>query len=332
MRAANAVFALSIHCEYSMRMRPSSSFDGGLDHPWRIVEFEVGDPMNGLRSALYGVVAAFFALPGSGQAAEPACPLGNHNGRIAEMLEFVFFDWNSAAIDAETAVMLDNVVKVSSEIPQCPIRLGGHAGTSGPASYNAALSRRRAEAVVVWLRRHGVRAEIHMTWWGETQPLVKRAITCGNRRIGAYTSQWIGTARRRVESPSWKLRRLRCPAEQGRRARRSKEQTSTVHLRGGSAGRGGRLAALVRKRAGPCGRCAPVKRRRRWLPRRQWPRSIHDRRPRRAQSSARRHSTGTVPPPARRPLMSASSALPLACATRISGQSMSLRRALMRLT
>ncbi|HEY1604186.1 MAG TPA: OmpA family protein [Allosphingosinicella sp.] len=119
------------------------------------------------------MAAALFVSAGPGRAAEPACPLGNHNGRIAELLQFVFFDWNDVTIGPEAVAILDNVATVSSQVPQCPIWLGGHADTSGPRPYNLALSGRRAEAVVAWLRQHGVRAEIHVMGWGETRPLVE---------------------------------------------------------------------------------------------------------------------------------------------------------------
>jgi outer membrane protein OmpA-like peptidoglycan-associated protein len=126
-----------------------------------------------MRVTYHAAAAALLALAGASRAAEPDCPLGNHDGHITELIQFVFFGSNDVGIDPQAALILDNVATISAQIPQCPIRLGGHADTSGPALYNFILSKRRAEAVVAWLRQRGVRAEIRVTWWGEARPLVE---------------------------------------------------------------------------------------------------------------------------------------------------------------
>src|SRR4051812_26844758 len=133
--------------------------------------------MSGRRAVLGAGAAALLLLPsgGAARAAEPACPLGHHDGHITEMIQMVYFDWNDAKISPQAVWSLDNVVTISKQIPQCPIRITGHADTSGPAAYNLALSRHRARAIVAWLRRRGVRAEIRASWWGETRPLVDTA-------------------------------------------------------------------------------------------------------------------------------------------------------------
>jgi outer membrane protein OmpA-like peptidoglycan-associated protein len=126
-----------------------------------------------IRRAHIAAAAALTGYAFPSRAAEPACPLGYHNGRISEVMQLVFFGWNEARIDSQAASVLDYLAKTSEGIPQCPIWIGGHADTSGSALYNYDLSRRRAEAVVEWLRQRGVRAAIHIIWWGETRPFAE---------------------------------------------------------------------------------------------------------------------------------------------------------------
>jgi outer membrane protein OmpA-like peptidoglycan-associated protein len=85
----------------------------------------------------------------------------------------VFFDWDSAAITQQAALILDNLVNVLTEVPAaCPLDMIGHTDRSGPANYNMALSRRRAEAVMAYLRRHGVQRKNTVRAFGEKTSLV----------------------------------------------------------------------------------------------------------------------------------------------------------------
>jgi outer membrane protein OmpA-like peptidoglycan-associated protein len=85
----------------------------------------------------------------------------------------VFFDWDSVAITSQAASVLDHSASLLAAIPACPVVVAGHADMSGPAGYNMALSRRRAEAVRAYLRRHGVGANVAIMAFGETRPLVQ---------------------------------------------------------------------------------------------------------------------------------------------------------------
>lgn len=87
----------------------------------------------------------------------------------------IFFERDSAAITPRSAAVLANVARVYAPLPQCRVTIAAHADRSGPAAYNLALSRRRAQAVAAWLRRHGVRAAFHLEPFGETRWLVETA-------------------------------------------------------------------------------------------------------------------------------------------------------------
>lgn len=67
------------------------------------------------------------------------------------------------------------------------VKVEGHANDIGPAAYNTVLSQKRAEQVMSWLKRHGVRPDnIELGWHGEDQPRVlskSNAARHMNRRV-----------------------------------------------------------------------------------------------------------------------------------------------------
>jgi len=85
----------------------------------------------------------------------------------------VFFDWDSAAITPPAAAILDNAARFYRELRNCAIVITGHTDRSGSETYNALLSRRRAESVGAYLRRRGLTAEIRFEPFGEARPLVE---------------------------------------------------------------------------------------------------------------------------------------------------------------
>ncbi|MDB5693416.1 MAG: flagellar motor protein MotB [Alphaproteobacteria bacterium] len=122
-------------------------------------------------------VTLLFSGAGSAHAQVDAHCSARSVSPDAPILEpfILFFDWDSAAITRQAAAILDNVANVLATIPACPILITGNADRSGPADYNMTMSRRRAEAVRAYLRRHGVRAKIDLGAFGETHPLVETA-------------------------------------------------------------------------------------------------------------------------------------------------------------
>ena len=85
----------------------------------------------------------------------------------------VFFDWDSVAITPRMAAILNNAAHLLVTNPACPVVIKGYADRSGSADYNMALSKRRAEAVRTYLRRHGVGTKLAVVAFGETHPLVE---------------------------------------------------------------------------------------------------------------------------------------------------------------
>ena len=97
-----------------------------------------------------------------------------------EMLvdERVFFDFDRAELRPLGRQVLDHIVELHQQSGGDweRLRVMGHADERGPASYNVALSRRRAEAVQEYLVSQGVPAAlIDIEAYGESRPLIEDA-------------------------------------------------------------------------------------------------------------------------------------------------------------
>jgi outer membrane protein OmpA-like peptidoglycan-associated protein len=87
----------------------------------------------------------------------------------------VFFDTDSVEITPQGAAMLDGFLTGYNAPPDCQVMIAGGADRAGSADYNLHLSRRRADAVADYLRRHGLAAPIMIEQHGETRPIVDTA-------------------------------------------------------------------------------------------------------------------------------------------------------------
>jgi outer membrane protein OmpA-like peptidoglycan-associated protein len=85
----------------------------------------------------------------------------------------VFFDWDRSNLSQQALSTIQQAADAYRTRGSARITATGHTDTSGPASYNMALSLRRANAVKDALVRDGVPATaISVVGRGETQPLV----------------------------------------------------------------------------------------------------------------------------------------------------------------
>ena len=111
------------------------------------------------------------------------------NGQI-EILDKIYFDFDSAKLQPRSRPVLDSVAKVINEHPEiAKIRVEGHTDSTGPEAYNMGLSQRRAESVVRYLITSGnvSRKRLAAKGFGETDPLIPGATTeedlARNRRV-----------------------------------------------------------------------------------------------------------------------------------------------------
>lgn len=99
----------------------------------------------------------------------------------------VLFDFGKAEIIKAHEPGLDGLVKVLKANPEFSLLIEGHTDNIGPETYNEALSKARAEAVMVYIMEKGIEADrIKVMWVGEVFPLADNATLEGrqkNRRV-----------------------------------------------------------------------------------------------------------------------------------------------------
>lgn len=91
---------------------------------------------------------------------------------VALNLNPIYFDFNKSNIRPDAAVELDKIVKAMNENPTMKIELGSHTDSRGSARYNAALSKRRANSSVEYIRERIENPKrIYGKGYGESRPL-----------------------------------------------------------------------------------------------------------------------------------------------------------------
>ncbi|HYE26836.1 MAG TPA: OmpA family protein [Allosphingosinicella sp.] len=129
--------------------------------------------------ALAAVLAA-ASLQGqaAGQSAGPQTSCTHFEapwGSASYEVFMVFFDHDSSRITAAAAAILDQAATFYRPLSHCLLIAAAHTDRTGSDRYNEALSRRRAEAMIAYLRGRGVRARSLIEAFGETRPVVETA-------------------------------------------------------------------------------------------------------------------------------------------------------------
>jgi len=120
----------------------------------------------------------FLALAGIAyKFGQPTPPAPSAPTPVAQAPSFmVFFDWDRSNLSQQALNTIRQAADQFKATGKARITAAGHTDTSGPESYNMALSLRRANAVKDGLVRDGVpAAAISVVGKGETQPLVQTA-------------------------------------------------------------------------------------------------------------------------------------------------------------
>ena len=103
------------------------------------------------------------------------------------VLRGVNFGFDSATLGEGPQVVIEVVAETLLRNPEVEVRVEGHTDATGPAEYNLALSRRRAEAVRDALVEGGVEASrLSVAALGEEQPIASNDTAEGraiNRRV-----------------------------------------------------------------------------------------------------------------------------------------------------
>jgi outer membrane protein OmpA-like peptidoglycan-associated protein len=90
----------------------------------------------------------------------------------AALLEPIFFDYESAAIRADAAAILDSKLPWLRANPHVQLRLEGHADDRGADEFNVALGQQRTSSTRSWLVEHGISpARLQVLSYGEERKL-----------------------------------------------------------------------------------------------------------------------------------------------------------------
>ncbi|MEP6444879.1 MAG: OmpA family protein, partial [Hyphomicrobiales bacterium] len=101
--------------------------------------------------------------------------------------QFILFDTNKAVIKPESETALDDIVAILASCRGSSFEIAGHTDNDASEDYNAALSQRRVDAVLVALRERDVDTSGFVTkGYGESQPIAPNDTAEGkarNRRV-----------------------------------------------------------------------------------------------------------------------------------------------------
>jgi outer membrane protein OmpA-like peptidoglycan-associated protein len=99
----------------------------------------------------------------------------------------MLFPVGSAELSKGAAVRLQEVARILRNTPKAQVVVAGYTDSTGTATYNQELSRRRAEAVRTYLVRQGVSSQrIELVGFGEASPVASNDTSVGrmsNRRV-----------------------------------------------------------------------------------------------------------------------------------------------------
>ena len=119
-------------------------------------------------------VVAPMAVPGN--AAYQTGPLVNNSAEVQAAAQnvrgIVHFAFDSSAIDAEAANVLNEQVAFLKNYPDAVVLVAGHTDERGSREYNHALGERRAQAVKNYLASQDVTdARVETISYGEDRPV-----------------------------------------------------------------------------------------------------------------------------------------------------------------
>jgi outer membrane protein OmpA-like peptidoglycan-associated protein len=104
-----------------------------------------------------------------------------------ELSEKIFFAFDRADIEAESFPLLDEVVLALKDNKGFRVQVEGHSDSTGGQGHNQTLSEQRAEAVLAYLRNHGVASDrLSFKGFGESTPTDTNTTVAGrenNRRV-----------------------------------------------------------------------------------------------------------------------------------------------------
>jgi outer membrane protein OmpA-like peptidoglycan-associated protein len=127
------------------------------------------------------------APPASALAVVPDASAVQSKLRDILLKKKIEFDTARATITAASFPVLEEARSVLSDAPQLGVVIEGHTDNRGDAAANRALSRARAQAVVDWLKEHGIAPQrLRAEGFGPDRPIADNDTSAGraqNRRV-----------------------------------------------------------------------------------------------------------------------------------------------------
>ncbi len=124
----------------------------------------------------------------AGPASNKGCPEVSEEvqAQLKEYAKVIYFDTGKATFKPKTIETLNAVVAIMVDYPTAEFDIEGHTDSVGSAASNMKLSQKRAEAVVEYLKSHGVKSKLNAKGYGETKPIASNRTRSGrakNRRV-----------------------------------------------------------------------------------------------------------------------------------------------------
>ena len=124
----------------------------------------------------------------AGPASNQGCPevTKEIQAKLNEYAKVIYFDTGKASFKPKTIETLDAVVGILVKYPTANFDVEGHTDSVGSAKLNQALSQKRADAVVAYLKGHGVKSQLNAVGYGEDRPIASNRTRSGrakNRRV-----------------------------------------------------------------------------------------------------------------------------------------------------
>ncbi len=120
----------------------------------------------------------------------------------AIVLENIYYDFDESYITDAAAVELDKLVAILEDNPTISIELSSHTDARDSDEYNQALSQRRAESAVQYLKESGIDAgRITAKGYGEQQLIIKNAVTEEQHQVNRRTEfKVVGIGQKQASS------------------------------------------------------------------------------------------------------------------------------------
>ena len=124
----------------------------------------------------------------AGPASNKGCPVISKEvqAQLNKYAKVIYFETGKASFKPKTIEILNSVVEILIKYPTAEFDVEGHTDSIGNEKYNLNLSQKRAEAVVKYLKEHGVKSKLNAKGYGETKPIASNRTRTGrakNRRV-----------------------------------------------------------------------------------------------------------------------------------------------------